>query len=272
MSAVRQVCRVIESSPLNRKILVELNGKLIKTEKLLGLDFRSGDYACFQTYVGSERSLVVALNPNELEDFKANGQVKIEESVPLDFMATLNEIIPPDEDIVIEKFFGFKSSDFSISLNKDLIKDPFIIDRIKTIFEGVATEEEMDNSLRDIFPVIAVQTNEEFQALKDKVFKKADEMLCRKMVNAQTNREVHKFLMNRIDNIDSEKEHIEFFKSLGYYLERLKKIQKENSFSSSKMGVIFYPIYSHYNKKFNRETFDNWIQLKVKRAQQKQES
>ena len=99
--------------------------------------------------------------------------------------------------------------------------------------------------------------------MKKEVYKKADEVLCRKLVNVQTNRDVHKYLMERIDRITNEKDHDEFFKSLGYYLDRLRKIQKEKSLSSSNMGVIFYPIYSHYLKRFKREGIDNWIQLRA---------
>ena len=69
------------------------------------------------------------------------------------------------------------------------------------------------------------------------------------------------YLMEKIDRISNETEHKEFFKSLGYYLSRLKKIQMEKKFSSSKMGVIFYPIYSYYVKRFKKETIDSWIEL-----------
>ena len=262
MSVNRQICRVIESEAVNRKILIELNGKLLKTEKILGLDFRPGDYACFQTYDNSEKSLVVALNPDELLAVRLKKETD-DEDYQNDIVSPISQIIPHDQNVFIEKQFGLKISDFSRSLNKDLIKDPFIINRLKVVFENVIDEQELDKGIKDIFPIIAIQSGVEFEEMKKEVYKKADEVLCRKLVNVQTNRDVHKYLMERIDRITNEKDHDEFFKSLGYYLDRLRKIQKEKSLSSSNMGVIFYPIYSHYLKRFKREGIDNWIQLRA---------
>jgi len=261
MTVSSQVCRVVESEPTSRKILIELNGKLVKAEKLLGIDFRPGDFACYQTYDGSNKSLVVALHPNEISELKKRNQSSKEEVSAVNQSDSLvNEVATDDANI--DKIFGVNYKNLSKALDKERIKDPLILEKINIIFESIV-EEEADKNIRDVFPVIAVQTSEEFLELKNKIYQKADEMLCRKLVNAQTNREVHQYLMDKIDRISNEKEHKEFFNSLGYYLSRLKKIQLERNLSSSKMGVIFYPIYSYYVQRFKKETIDNWISLRV---------
>lgn len=261
MSVTRQICRVIESDASSRKITVELNGNLIKTEKILGLDFRIGDFACLQSYVGSNKSLVVPLNSDEVYDLKNKKEATSKKNLAGEYIP-LGRIIPADEDIKVENYLGLDLVSISKKLSNDLAEDPFILERLQTIFDMNAPVEKLDSSLRDVFPLVAVQTNEEFQELKKNVYKKADEMLCRKLIYEQSNREVHEYLMDKIDNITSENEHTDFFKSLGYYLERLRNIQAEKGFSSSKMGVVFYPIYSHYVKRFNSYQIEKWIQLK----------
>jgi hypothetical protein len=262
MSVSSQVCRVVESEPTSRKILIELNGKLVKTEKLLGIDLRPGDFACYQTYNESNKTLVVALHPDEISELKKRNKSYINEGVPENQFVTLENAIASDDGNAVEKIFGIDFKNISKALDKDRIKDPLILEKINAIFESIV-EEVADKNIRDVFPVVAIQTSEEFFELKNKIYQKADEMLCRKLVNSQTNREVHQYLMDKIDRITNESEHKDFFKSLGYYLSRLKKIQVEKNLSSSKMGVIFYPIYSYYVQRFKKETIDSWIDLRV---------
>lgn len=265
MSVSSQICRVVESEPSSRKILIELNGKLLKTEKLLGIDLRPGDYACFQTYMGSDKSLVVALNPEELAEIKRKKELENKDGGQRKNLSALDKALATEDEIVEDKLFGINFKEVADDLNKDRIHDPMILEKINSVFES-SIEEEVDQNIRDVFPIIAVQTTEEFLELKKKIYQKADEMLSRKMVNVQTNREVHQYLMDKIDRITNETEHKEFFKSLGYYLSRLKKIQLEKNFSSSKMGVIFYPIYSYYVQRFKKDTMDNWIELRASKG------
>lgn len=272
MASDRQICRVIESEPTTRKILVELHGKLIRTEKILGIDFRPGDYACIQTSSGSERSLVVALNPSELVELKRRGinQPKTDMLEAILNGTNHEEVmiendVPPTETVIIENYFGLNVKDFSNILNKDMIKDPNIMAKIKLIFEG-KLDSKNEKNIREVFPVVAIQDSSEYAEMKKKICSKADEVLIKRLVNIQTNREVHEYLLERIDRITNDADQQEFFKSLSFYLDRLRDIQKEKNFSSNKMGVIFYPIYRHYVRKFNRETIDQWIQLKAGRA------
>ncbi len=262
----RQICKIIKSDSTSRKIVVEVDGKVITTEKVIGLDFRPGDYACFQLFAGSGKSLVVALGPEEIKKIKGlkveeHGLDKraLDEEKGLSFPEPDTGFVPLDEEIFNQELADERKRSF---LDPDLITSPKVINRLRVLFEDYVEENEEEDCLKDIFPVVAVQNDPQYKPLQDSLFEKADQIILRKLVKEQSNRDVLHYFDDLVRNISSEEDHKKFFDSLGFYLNRLRKIQQQKRWSSEKMGVIFHPIYLSYIKKFKRDRMEEWIKTK----------
>lgn len=263
MSETRQICTIKKIEASMGKITIEVDGKIMEAEQGVGANFQIGDHACLLTSMESNIGLVVALNAKESLEVKKKYESKAEEKTSINKLDPQNQVIPPDHQLEVEKFLDSKNIKDLIDLNREYINEPLVMDKVNKIFESV-DEKEVEFCLRDIFPFVAIQTSKEHQDLKIKIFKKADVILSKKMVTDLTNREVHQYLSEKIDKISNKEEHDDFFRSLGFYLVRLKKIQMEKALSSKEMGAIFYPVYSHYIKKFKKEIIDDWIQVNSK--------
>ncbi|PCJ57037.1 MAG: hypothetical protein COA79_17050 [Planctomycetota bacterium] len=266
----RQICKVINSDSKNRKITIDVEGKILKVEKIIGLDFRPGDFACYQTFDGFKKSLVVALNPEEIETIKNDVEDNSLDQDSQDAMSLLEDdfsqsntdrgVVPLDEEIFNSQLEEERNRK---SLIQGDINDQDAVELIGSLFDGDLSVKEEASTVRKLFPMVATQHSQMDSEAKKNFFQKADDVIIRKLINEQSNREVHDFLSGMINRIDDEKGHDDFFRNLSFYLDRLKKMQRKKHLSSKKMGVIFYPVYIYYVRKFTREKIDDWIESSV---------
>ncbi|PCJ56386.1 MAG: hypothetical protein COA79_18990 [Planctomycetota bacterium] len=232
------VCKVIKSVPLDKIIVIEIDGEKHSAKKVIGFSFLQGEYALLKTFKGSDESLVVAMN-NAEKDYYYNDilTIKKKRQVEQNNSRLSTRIIPLDTDFT----------------------DEIISEKIKFLFQPNLSAGAFNEVLTEVFSIVAVQENSNYKPLKEKIFEKADTAINRNIILNKSFREAHVFMENMVERIATKADHLQFFRAVNFFLKRLNKRLNAGKIDAEKISAIFEPIYKIYVDKYGSNFLDIWV-------------